>query len=49
VKLHDGGICREPVLINPETGWVREVVAELTVELEDVAIIGVADDRNLGL
>jgi hypothetical protein len=49
VKLLDGGIGREPVLINAKSRWIREVVAELAVELENIAVIRVADDWNLGL
>jgi hypothetical protein len=49
VELHDGGIGWQPVLINSESGRVGEVVTELSVELEDVAIVGVADNWNLSL
>lgn len=37
------------VFVDAKAGWVREVVGELTVHLEDVAIVLVAGDGNLGL
>lgn len=40
---------RQGILLNTKARRVGEVVRELTHELEDVAIVGVARDRHLGL
>lgn len=48
VQLHDGGIVWQGVFVDTEAGWVGEVVGELAVHLEDVAIVFVAGDGDLG-
>ena len=49
IKLDDGGVVGERVLVHAKSARVREVVGELPMQLEDVAIVYVAHDRNLSL